>query len=43
MFKSRLELISYFLWALTGADRAECDKEALKYEHKTFVVKFTND
>lgn len=43
MFKSRLELISYFIQAITDASIEECNKEALKYENKPFVTRWTLD
>jgi hypothetical protein len=43
MFKSRLELISYVIQAITDASREECDKLALKYDDKPYIVRITCD
>ncbi len=43
MFKSRLDMIAYVISSLTNVPIDKCSKEALQYEEKPFIVKFTCD
>lgn len=43
MFKTRMEMIAYVLFRLTGASVKECEKSALAYKNKSLIIKWTLD
>jgi hypothetical protein len=43
MFRSRLEMLSYVIRSITGGSQEDCDKMALQFENKPFVIKISLD